>query len=64
VPLPSETEILQFDNSVSIYFRKMLSNRTQIRTIEKIRDTLLPKLMSGEVRVAYKNESGMEKRAM
>jgi type I restriction enzyme, S subunit len=64
VPLPSETEILQFDNSVSIYFRKMFSNRTQIRTIEKLRDTLLPKLMSGEVRVAYKNESGMKKRAM
>ena len=26
-------------------------NNKQIRTLEKLRDTLLPKLMSGEVRV-------------
>jgi len=43
---------------------KLEENSNQIRTLEKLRDTLLPKLMSGEVRVAYKNESGMEKRAM
>lgn len=30
---------------------KILLNETQIRTLEKLRDTLLPKLMSGEVRV-------------
>ena len=53
VPLPSDTEIFQFDKSVSACFSKMLSNKSQIRTLEKLRDTLLPKLMSGEVRVAY-----------
>lgn len=32
-------------------FSKIRSNQQQIRTLEKLRDTLLPKLMSGEVRV-------------
>ena len=53
VQLPPETEILQFDNSVSVYFEKMFLNKSQIQTFEKLRDTLLPKLMSGEVRVEY-----------
>ncbi len=35
------------------YLLKSQNNRKQIRTLEKLRDTLLPKLMSGEVRVAY-----------
>ena len=51
VSLPSEKEILQFDNSVAVYFEKMFLNKSQIRALEKLRDTLLPKLMSGEVRV-------------
>lgn len=33
--------------------KKINSNSTQIRTLETLRDTLLPKLMSGEVRVDY-----------
>lgn len=32
-------------------WEKYITNQTQIRTLEKLRDTLLPKLMSGEVRV-------------
>lgn len=35
------------------YLLKSQNNRKQIRTLEKLRDTLLPKLMSGEVRVDY-----------
>ena len=38
----------QFDDIIS----KMDSNQTQIRTLTALRDTLLPKLMSGEVKVA------------
>jgi type I restriction enzyme S subunit len=53
VLLPSMHEIIRFDNSVSVYFKKMLLNNKQIRTLEKLRDTLLPKLMSGEVRIEY-----------
>ena len=49
--LPIEDYIREFENMVSPIFIKMLNNRHQIRTLEKLRDTLLPKLMSGEVRV-------------
>lgn len=38
----------QFDDIIL----KMDSNQTQIRTLTALRDTLLPKLMSGEVRVS------------
>jgi len=55
IPLPIETEILRFEQSVSQYFKKMFLNKSQIRTLEKLRDTLLPKIMSGEVRVEYEN---------
>jgi type I restriction enzyme S subunit len=51
VTFPTETEIFRFERSVSPYFEKMLLNKFQINTLEKLRDTLLPKLMSGEVRV-------------
>ncbi len=35
------------------YLLKSQNNRKKIQTLEKLRDTLLPKLMSGEVRVKY-----------
>ena len=53
VPMPTETEIMQFEKSISPYFQKMFMNKYQIRTLEKLRDTLLPKLISGEVRVKH-----------
>ena len=41
----------EFDNLVSPYFEKILANSLQARTLSKLRDTLLPKLMSGELRI-------------
>lgn len=35
---------------------KQSANNKQIQTLEQLRDTLLPKLMSGEVRVQYQTE--------
>ena len=35
------------------WLQKIKFNQKQIRSLEKLRDTLLPKLMSGEVRVQY-----------
>ena len=49
--LPEEHMIQSFEKHVTPLFNKIFSNQTQIRTLEKLRDTLLPKLMSGEVRV-------------
>ena len=43
--------IIKFGSKVKSTFRKMLSNQSQIYTLENLRDTLLPKLMSGEMRV-------------
>ena len=51
INIPSEKEILDFEITVASYFKKMLSNTNQIRTLMQLRDTLLPKLMSGEVRI-------------
>jgi len=53
VNIPSDDEILKFEKRVQPYFLKMFKNKKQIQTLKNLRDTLLPKLMSGEVRVAY-----------
>jgi type I restriction enzyme S subunit len=52
VLLPRDKSLLfdKFRKFTDIY-SKVDFNLTQIRTLEKLRDTLLPKLMSGEVRV-------------
>lgn len=49
---PPAAKVFEFEKSIAGYFNKKLLNQTQIRTLETLRDTLLPKLMSGEVRVA------------
>jgi len=52
IPLPPEKLLKEFHNEVEPVFDKIFNNQTQIRTLEKMRDTLLPKLMSGEVKVS------------
>lgn len=49
--VPPKEKIEKFQNSIKTKFDKIKSNQIQIQTLEKLRDTLLPKLMSGEVRV-------------
>jgi type I restriction enzyme S subunit len=51
--IPPKELIEKFTLVISEYWRKKNVNLTQIRTLSVLRDTLLPKLMSGEVRVAY-----------
>ncbi|MDR0442413.1 MAG: restriction endonuclease subunit S [Treponema sp.] len=48
---PEVDELIKFDKIVKPLFEKVFHNQIQIHTLEKLRDTLLPKLMSGEVRV-------------
>jgi len=48
---PPETLLTEFNQMISSWFSKIHSN--QIQTLETLRDTLLPKLISGEVRVDY-----------
>jgi type I restriction enzyme S subunit len=49
--LPSKEKLLEFESITDNIFQKIKSNQTQIRTLIAVRDNLLPKLMSGEVRV-------------
>jgi type I restriction enzyme S subunit len=48
---PPILEIVKFDETVTRYFKTMESNSIENKTLTKLRDTLLPKLISGEVRV-------------
>lgn len=51
IKIADNDSLKYFDNQVKPLFEKLLSNQTQIRTLTALRDTLLPKLMSGEVRI-------------
>jgi type I restriction enzyme S subunit len=51
-PMPSENRlIVEYNEKVSLYFRKINKNKKQIQTLTQQRDSLLPKLMSGEVKI-------------
>lgn len=54
IVIPERTKIAQFNNSAKVFFEKMKVNDTEIKTLTMIRDTLLPKLMSGEIDVDKK----------
>ena len=56
IRLPNQKVLQVFTEQVSAYFAKKSVNSSQIQTLENLRDTLLPKLMSGEVRVQYQTE--------
>jgi type I restriction enzyme S subunit len=51
IKLVDEKKLKSFDEKIKPIFDKILFNQKQIRTLEKLRDLLLPKLMSGEVGV-------------
>ncbi|HQB10285.1 MAG TPA: restriction endonuclease subunit S, partial [bacterium] len=50
-PKLSQEEIKNCSEQIGELFEKVIFNMGEIRTLEKLRDNLLPKLMSGEVRV-------------
>ena len=52
IAMPDAETLKQFNQIIFPSLDKITYNLKQIRTLEKLRDTLLPKLMSGEVRVA------------
>jgi type I restriction enzyme S subunit len=49
--VPSTQEVEKFNEIVSGYFKVLESNKDENKTLTQLRDTLLPKLISGEVRV-------------
>lgn len=51
VLVPPKNKLKEMHEIINPTFEKIKSNQIQIRTLTRLRDTLLPKLMSGEVRV-------------
>jgi len=51
VIIPDEDSLHLFSRATESLFNKIRNNTNQVATLEKLRDTLLPKLMSGQVRV-------------
>jgi len=50
---PGERKLEEFNKLITPIFSKIQLNKRQFRILERLRDTLLPKLMSGEVRIQY-----------
>ena len=51
-PVPDDQTLNMFHNEAELLFDKIDKNQIQIHTLESFREILLPKLMSGEVRMA------------
>ena len=49
--IPSLGKMNEFVNTVEPIYQKIVSNLKESRTLASLRDSLLPKLMRGEVRV-------------
>lgn len=55
--IPEETIVLKFDATITELDKKNDANTCQIQTLSALRDTLLPKLMKGELRVTKRGRS-------
>jgi len=45
--------LVKFNNTLQVFEKKIKRNLEQIQSLSATRDQLLPKLMSGEVRVEF-----------
>jgi type I restriction enzyme S subunit len=60
VALPNEPKILEaFHRTCASLFEQAEANRTQSRTLATLRDTLLPKLLSGELSLAATDKESL-----
>ena len=51
ISLPSRETLSKFQSIIKPIFEKMLVTQREIKQLETLRDTLLPKLMKGEIEV-------------
>jgi type I restriction enzyme S subunit len=56
IRIPPHDVIDKLNTELPGFVKKLKNNSKQIRTLEKLRDTLLPKLMSGEVMVKLEQQ--------
>ncbi|MBE9041779.1 restriction endonuclease subunit S [Oscillatoriales cyanobacterium LEGE 11467] len=52
MPIPPTEITTKYGNLVKTYMKKITGNSNQSRTLSTLRDSLLPRLMSGKIRVA------------
>lgn len=50
--IPSDEILMQFQNITNVFIKRALANVIENQTLIKIRDTILPKLMTGKIKVA------------
>ncbi|PHS39306.1 MAG: restriction endonuclease subunit S [Robiginitomaculum sp.] len=55
IVIPPKLSVEKFTTKIEPNFTKIKANTYQIQTLENLRDTLLPKLMSGAVRVRFED---------
>ncbi|WP_295673524.1 restriction endonuclease subunit S [uncultured Mucilaginibacter sp.] len=60
IKLPPNNLLKKFDGFAFGVQEKIENNNKQIQQLETIRDTMLPKLMNGSLKVRYKNEQHLE----
>lgn len=53
VSIPPKETFNEYDKRIAPLIEKLIRNNSQIRNLTQLRNTLLPKLMTGEVRVKY-----------
>jgi len=58
--VPSEKIVIKFSDSVEAIFLKIRETAKETKTLINLRDTLLPKLMSGEIDVSELNEEKLK----
>ena len=51
--LPKAEKINNFNKQIESMFAKIQTNQTQIQTLENLRNSLLPKLISGKIRIKF-----------
>ncbi len=51
IVIPHNQDVLKYDGSASIWFNSIQSNIKENQTLTTLRDSLLPKLISGQIRV-------------
>ena len=52
VVIPSDIDLARFESIVGVQFEQIQVNRQESTQLSSLRDTLLPRLMSGELSVA------------
>lgn len=52
IGIPTKEKMIRFNNIVSPIFQRIVINKNENRILSQLRDTLLPRLMSGELKIS------------